>query len=76
MASAQIPAPQSLRTISVNGGCLFRIALETLGDPLQWTRIAALNNLGADPWLPANTPMDLVIPPVKTGINSSGVLGA
>lgn len=75
-ASAQIPAPQTLKRVYVNGGNLFQVALEHLGDALQWTRIAALNGLGADPWLPANTPLELLIPPVNTGIDASGVLGA
>jgi hypothetical protein len=75
-ASAQIPSPQSLRKLAVNGGNLFAIALEHLGDPLQWTRIAALNNLGPDPFLPADTPMELVLPPVNASLTPSGILGA
>jgi hypothetical protein len=34
-----------MKTITVIGGDLFRIALEQLGDATQWSRIAALNGL-------------------------------
>ncbi len=39
-----------MRTITVAGGDLFRIAAEQLGDATQWIRIARLNNL-SDPML-------------------------
>ena len=74
--AARIPTLQTLRTVNVNGGNLFVIALTFLGDPLQWTRIAALNGLGPDPFLPANTPLELVIPPTNGALSPSGVLGA
>ena len=34
-----------MRTITVGGGDLFRVALEHLDDATQWHRIAALNGL-------------------------------
>jgi nucleoid-associated protein YgaU len=37
-----------MRTITVAGGNLFRIAAEQLGDATQWLRIAQLNAL-SDP---------------------------
>jgi hypothetical protein len=39
-----------LKTITVVGGTLFRIAAEQLGDATQWLRIARLNGLD-DPLL-------------------------
>ncbi len=39
-----------MRTITVAGGNLFRIAAEELGDATQWIRIARLNGL-SDPML-------------------------
>ena len=39
-----------MRTITVAGGTLFRVAMEELGDATQWVRIAALNGL-KDPML-------------------------
>lgn len=72
----QIPDPRILQTITVQGGNLFALALAYLGDPLQWTRIAALNGLGPDPFLPANTILELAIPPVNRSLNPTGILGA
>jgi len=34
-----------MKTVTVAGGDLFRLALVHLGDATQWTRIAALNGL-------------------------------
>ena len=59
----------SLRTITVKGGDLFDLALTYLGDATQWERIADLNGLD-DPILPADTRLDLVLPP--TSANASG----
>ena len=39
-----------MRTITIAGGNLFRIAAEQLGDATQWIRIAQLNGL-TDPEL-------------------------
>ncbi len=39
-----------MRTITVVGGNLFRIAADELGDATQWTRLARLNGL-KDPML-------------------------
>ena len=39
-----------MRTLTVAGGNLFRIAAEQLNDATQWVRIARLNNL-SDPVL-------------------------
>jgi hypothetical protein len=39
-----------MRSITVAGGNLFRIAAEQLGDATQWIRIAQLNRL-SDPML-------------------------
>jgi len=38
----------AMKTITVAGGDLFRIALEQLGDATQWNRIAQANGMGAD----------------------------
>jgi hypothetical protein len=39
-----------VQTLTVNGGNLFRIAAQQLGDATQWIRIAQLNSL-SDPML-------------------------
>jgi hypothetical protein len=39
-----------MRTLTVAGGNLFRIAAEQLADATQWIRIAELNNV-SDPML-------------------------
>ncbi len=39
-----------MRSVTVAGGDLFRIAAEQLGDATQWIRIAQLNGL-SDPML-------------------------
>ena len=39
-----------MRTITIAGGNLFRVAAEQLGDATQWIRIAQLNGL-TDPVL-------------------------
>jgi hypothetical protein len=39
-----------MRSVTVAGGNLFRIAAEQLGDATQWIRIAQLNGL-SDPML-------------------------
>ncbi len=48
-----------MKTLTVAGGNLFRIAAEQLGDATQWLRIAQLNNL---------------IDPMLTGALSNGVV--
>ncbi|MGH6821943.1 MAG: hypothetical protein ACREC4_00375 [Methylocella sp.] len=71
---AKIPSATAAKIIRVQGGNLFRIALDELGDALQWTRIAAINNL-RDPFLPDNAQLTLIIPPVKAVARPSGILG-
>ncbi len=39
-----------MRTVTVAGGTLFRVAADELGDATQWVRIAQLNGL-SDPML-------------------------
>ncbi len=70
-----IPTASNLPQVAVNGGDLFRVALDHLGDALQWNRIAAANGL-RDPFLPANTPLLLTIPPVNPDASDTGILGA
>jgi nucleoid-associated protein YgaU len=54
-----------MQTITVNGGNLFQIAAQYLGDATQWIRIAMQNGL-SDPFLAVNPdqPVTLVIPDV------------
>ena len=52
-----------MRTLTVVGGNLFRIAAEQLGDATQWIRIAQLNGL-SDPMLAGV--VTLFIPDVDT----------
>ena len=50
-----------MRTVTVSGGTLFRVALDWLGDATQWVLIAQLNGL-SDPTLSGLTTLRL--PPV------------
>lgn len=60
-----------MRTITVAGGNLFRIAAEQLGDATQWLRIAQLNAL-SDPNLTGV--VTLLIPDVDP--NAGGGIAA
>ena len=60
-----------MRTITVAGGNLFRIAAEQLGDATQWLRIAQLNAL-SDPSLTGV--VTLLIPDVDP--NAGGGIAA
>jgi hypothetical protein len=56
-----------MRTLTITGGNLFRIAAEQLGDATQWLRIARLNGL-SDPALDtSNGPLTLQLPPRDAG---------
>lgn len=68
-----IPSATAVKTLTANGGNLFRIALDNLGDALQWNRIASSNRL-LDPFLPSNMQINLVIPSLNFDASSSGVL--
>ncbi len=50
-----------MRTVTVAGGTLFRVALDWLGDATQWVLVAQLNGL-TDPVLSGLTTLRL--PPV------------
>ena len=56
-----------MRSITVAGGNLFRIASEQLGDATQWIRIAQLNSI-SDPMLAGVT--ILLLP--EQNVNDSG----
>ena len=56
-----------MKTITVVGGSLWRIAADTLGDATQWNRIARLNGMD-DPFLTGLT--TLVLP--DTDPNAGG----
>ena len=47
-----------MRTVTVAGGTLFRVALDWLGDATQWVLVAQLNGLG-DPMLSGLTTLRL-----------------
>ena len=51
-----------MKTVTVVGGNLFRIAADVLGDATQWNRIARLNGL-ADPFFSGLA--TLVVPDVN-----------
>jgi hypothetical protein len=72
-APVNIPSATAVKTVTANGGNLFRIALDNLGDPLQWARVAAANSL-IDPFLPSNSTIILTVPPVNSAFVDSGVL--
>lgn len=55
-----------MRTITVVGGNLFRIAAEQLGDATQWIRIAQLNSL-SDPFLTGVTTLQIPDPDPNAG---------
>lgn len=55
-----------MRTITVVGGNLFRIAAEQLGDATQWIRIAQLNSL-SDPFLIGVTTLQIPDPDPNAG---------
>ena len=65
-----------MKTVTIAGGDLFRLAMEELGDATQWVRIARLNGL-EDPMLTGlNT---VLIPPrgfaATGGIGGDGIAG-
>jgi hypothetical protein len=66
-----VPSAANLRRVSVHGGNLCQIALQYLGDALQWSNIAALNGL-TDPILPANLPFSLLIPSTDAVLDENG----
>ena len=51
-----------MKTVTVVGGSLFRVAADTLGDATQWNRIARLNGM-ADPFFVGLT--TLVLPDIN-----------
>ena len=52
------------QTVTVNGGNLYQLAAQYLGDATQWVRIAVQNGL-SDPFIASATPITLVIPDVN-----------
>lgn len=60
-----------MKTITVAGDNLFRIAAEQLADATQWVRIAELNNI-SDPMLPGVT--KLLIPEIDRNAGG-GIVG-
>src|SRR5882724_11132677 len=72
MTNPVIPTAANVKTIRTAGGNLFRLSLDNLGDPLQWTRIATSNRL-LDPFPPSDT-QTLAIPRVNMAVDNSGVL--
>lgn len=53
-------------TLTVNGGNLFSIAAQQLGDATQWIRIAQLNNL-SDPMLSGIVTLLIPAPDANAG---------
>jgi nucleoid-associated protein YgaU len=74
-ASSYIPG--TVRTITVAGANLFKVAQQYLGDATQWNRIAALNpdvlGDGCDPVVTGV--VTLRIPPYDPNAGNGGVLG-
>lgn len=60
-----------MRTVTVTGSNLFRLAAEHLGDATQWIRIAQLNSL-SDPMLQGT--VTLLLP--DTNPNAGGGIAA
>ena len=58
-----------MRTITIAGGDLFRIAADELGDATQWVRIAAVNKL-RDPVVSGVTVLRI---PARTAFWAGGV---
>lgn len=74
---AQSYIPGTIRTVTIAGGNLFRLAQKYLGDATQWNRIAALN---PDVLLDRSDPIitgivTLKIPPLNAQASNGGVLG-
>lgn len=69
--------PGTIRTITVAGADLFKLAQEYLGDATQWSRIAALNHDAlVDRCDPIVTGVvTLRIPPFDPKAGNGGVLG-
>jgi nucleoid-associated protein YgaU len=59
-----------MATITVTSTTLFQLACQYYGDPTQWERIAALNNIN-DPWLSGLT--TLILPSAAN--STGGVIG-
>ncbi len=55
-----------MRTLTIAGGNLFRIAAEQLGDATQWIRIAQLNDI-SDPMLTGLVTLNLPDPDQAAG---------
>lgn len=55
-----------MRTITIAGSNLFRIAAEQLGDATQWIRIAELNRL-SDPFVTGVTSLRIPAPDATAG---------
>ena len=73
MTTGYIAGTIPARTIRVSNTTLFQVAMEQLGDPMQWVPIAELNSL-TDPWIVAMTPIK--IPPILPTSTPTGILGA
>ncbi len=50
-----------MQTITVNGGNLYQIAAQYLGDATQWIRVALQNGL-TDPFIEVSQPVTIIIP--------------
>lgn len=72
-APINIPSATAVKTITANGGNLFRISLDNLNDALQWNRIASANHI-IDPFLPINDVTTLIIPQVNKAASDTGIL--
>ena len=69
---ANIPAPTTLRVVTVAGGNLFALAAQYLGDATQWNRIAILNGI-SDPFITGI--VTLKLPSFNANAGNGGILG-
>jgi nucleoid-associated protein YgaU len=59
-----------MKSVTVSGGTLFRVALDQYGDATQWWRIAAANGL-SDPVLTGVVTLSI---PARDSRNTGGLL--
>lgn len=67
--AATIPA----RSIYVSGTTLFHVAEQQLGDAMRWVELAHINGM-VDPWIWGVR--RIVLPPVLSNVELTGILGA
>jgi hypothetical protein len=71
MANRFTAATVPPKIVRASNTTLFHIAMEQLGDALDWTQLATFNNI-IDPWIFAM--QEIEIPPVPSSATPTGIL--